>query len=186
VLASFARMTESKRQPTHRVVGGAWEQQSGPITPRRRNPESRRPPDRHGTRGSPCAELSCRRAADDCIVRMMRTVGGLSAMPGERHLAGKASSLSGPQYRTVAWLLGRAGALDVRGCTPVLEVNLHRTTFLRSREGRSVAGREAPLVTWTGCACIHPRRQRLVVRRWRRLRLPRAPYNRANRCPAAW
>ena len=53
-MPTFARMTGSRRCRTHIACrGGASEQQSGAATPRRCNLESRRPPARHGTPGSP-------------------------------------------------------------------------------------------------------------------------------------
>jgi hypothetical protein len=40
--------------------------------------------------------------------------------------------------------------------------------------GRTLVGRVAPGLTWTGRACIHPRRQRSAVGRWRPPGLPLA------------
>ena len=109
------------------------------------------------TAGAVCAPRgfgrgSRRKIAADgvCAANRLQFAAGVSSRDelGRRPLcdAGRAAPRGqgavavGQQYRTIAWLLGAAGALDVRGCTPVLEVNLHRTTFLRSREGRSLAG----------------------------------------------
>jgi hypothetical protein len=61
------------------------------------------------------------------------SVGAPSHCSGERHLAGKEPSLR-KQYRMIARLLGKQVPRR-RGCTPAVEVNLHRITFLRPARG---------------------------------------------------
>ena len=59
-------------------------------------------------------------------------------MPGERHFAGKPSSL-GKQYRTIGRLRGEVGDFDL-AVYLALEVNLHRIAFLRSLKGVLLLG----------------------------------------------